>query len=73
MTTVLTINIIFMAAICAAVVALLSWAIATQSRDRAGQSLDRRLRTDRHTPVGRTLTVRPTRSQVQRPHRHGLA
>jgi hypothetical protein len=72
MTTTFTIlNLIFMAAILVAVVGLLSWGIATQSRDRVGQALDRRRRIDHRAPVGRSLTVRSTR--VQRPYGHGIA
>lgn len=74
MTTAIILNLIFATAIFAAIVGLVAWAIATQSRDNGRQPLTKPRGIDRrHAPAGRPRTAHADAHRLQRHQGRGLA
>ena len=74
MTTAIILNLIFATAIFAAIVGLLAWAIATQSRDDGRHALAKTREIDRRrAPARRPRTVHAEGRRIQDRQGHGLA
>lgn len=73
-TTTIIINLIFATAICATIVGLLAWAIATQSRDYRRQALANPRGIARwREPAGHLLPAHSQARRLQTGQGHGLA